>query len=179
MFKYSVNSTWSDEDDCYVAVIPELPGVSGFGDTPEEAAADARLASEGVIEVLKEDGIALPAPKKLKTYSGQTRLRMPVSLHERLALTAEREGVSFNTFAVSLLEGKSAREDAFFQAQKSIEQMNVSFLERAGQYFYEMIARKVAAKSAIDLTFDFNQGDSIACVPSVQYGHMGMNQGYY
>jgi len=56
MFKYSVNTYWSDEDEGYVAFIPELPGLSAFGDTPEEAVAEAKIAADGFIKVLQEDG---------------------------------------------------------------------------------------------------------------------------
>lgn len=103
MFKYSIHLAWSDEDECYVATIPELPGLSALGDTPEEAVIEAKIAAEGFIAVLKEDGEKVPDPQKTKRYSGQTRLRLPLSLHERLAKEAEREGVSLNSYMVYLL----------------------------------------------------------------------------
>ena len=37
MKDYHVNLFWSDEDDCYVADVPDLFACSAFGDTPEEA----------------------------------------------------------------------------------------------------------------------------------------------
>lgn len=39
----------------------------------------------------------------MKKYSGQTRIRIPVSLHRRLAEQAEFEGVSLNTYIIYLL----------------------------------------------------------------------------
>lgn len=62
MFKYSINLDWSDDDDCYLATIKEFPGLSAFGDTPEQAAHEARIAAEAMIEVLKEDGEEIPEP---------------------------------------------------------------------------------------------------------------------
>jgi predicted RNase H-like HicB family nuclease len=62
MFKYSVQLFWSEEDDAYVATIEELPGLSAFGDTPEEAAREARIAAEGFLKVMKEDGEIIPQP---------------------------------------------------------------------------------------------------------------------
>lgn len=37
--------------------------------------------------------------------SGQTRVRLPVELHEALVVEAERQGVSLNTLIVALLAG--------------------------------------------------------------------------
>ncbi len=37
--------------------------------------------------------------------SGQTRVRLPVDLHEALTAEAERQGVSLNTLIVALLAG--------------------------------------------------------------------------
>jgi len=44
-----------------------------------------------------------PLPSSDNSYSGKLLVRMPKSLHRRLAETAEREGVSLNQYIVSLL----------------------------------------------------------------------------
>jgi len=103
MFQYSINLVWSDEDNGYVATIPEFPHLSAFGETPEIALLEAKTAAELMLEVLKEEKEEPPEPKKLIEYSGQTRLRLPKSLHRGLAIEAEREGVSLNTLLVSKL----------------------------------------------------------------------------
>ena len=103
MFKYSINLAWSEEDSCYVAVVAEFPGLSAFGETPEEAAEEARIAAEGFMKVYQEDGCPIPKPATLKPFSGQTRLRLPKSLHASLNQEAQKEGVSLNTYLVSLL----------------------------------------------------------------------------
>lgn len=100
---YSVIVKWSEEDAAFVAVIPELNGISGIASERGEA---VRIALEGAamaLEVLREDGALAPSPDLLPTFSGQLRLRLPVSLHRSLALEAEQEGVSLNTHLVSLL----------------------------------------------------------------------------
>jgi len=33
--KYLVEAFWSDDDEGYIAVVPDLPGCSAFGMTPE------------------------------------------------------------------------------------------------------------------------------------------------
>jgi predicted RNase H-like HicB family nuclease len=66
MFKYSIILDWSNEDDCYLATIKEFPGLSAFGDTPEQAAHEAQIAAEAMIEVMKEDGDEIPVPALAK-----------------------------------------------------------------------------------------------------------------
>lgn len=103
MFKYSINLIWSEEDDCYVSTVSELPGLSAFGDTPEEAVEEAKVAVKGFLKVYEEDGCPIPEPETLKTFSGQTRLRLPKSLHATLSQEARREGISLNSYIVHLL----------------------------------------------------------------------------
>jgi predicted RNase H-like HicB family nuclease len=74
MFQYSINLRWSDEDEGYVAEVPELPGVSAVGETPEEAVHEVQDAAQACIESLREDGLPVPAPRKIPHYSGQLRL---------------------------------------------------------------------------------------------------------
>ena len=107
MFKYSINLAWSNEDNCYVATVTEFPGLSAMGDTPEEAVEEAKIAVEGFIEVYQEDGCEIPEPDTVKKFSGQTRLRLPKSLHAALSVEAEKEGVSFNSYVLSLLSERN------------------------------------------------------------------------
>ena len=111
MNNYSADVIWSEEDECYIATIPEFPGLSGFGDTQEEAIKEANIALKSFIKVYKEDGCNLPKPYVLEPFSGQTRLRLSKSLHASLAKEAKREGVSLNTYILSILaERHNARK---------------------------------------------------------------------
>ena len=103
MFKYSINLAWSEEDNCYVATVSEFPGLSAFGETPEEAVEEAKIAVDGFLKVYAEDGCAIPEPETVKPFSGQTRLRLPKSLHASLNQEAQKEGVSLNSYLVHLL----------------------------------------------------------------------------
>lgn len=103
MSKYTSVVRWSEEDACYIATSPEFEHLSAFGDTQEEAIAELAVARELVIRVMEEDGQPIPEPQQVEDCSGQFRLRLPKSLHRRLAETARHEGVSLNTFVLSLL----------------------------------------------------------------------------
>jgi len=37
MYKYAIEIFYSEEDEGYIAVVPELPGCSAFGETEEGA----------------------------------------------------------------------------------------------------------------------------------------------
>jgi antitoxin HicB len=101
MFQYSISLLWSDEDEGYIATISEFPNLSAFGETPEQAVKEAQTAADLMVEIMTEDGEEPPPPKKLIQFSGQTRLRLPKTLHRDLVREAEAEGVSLNTLIVT------------------------------------------------------------------------------
>lgn len=53
-------------------------------------------AMEGYIEVKLENNLPIPIPETVNNYSGKFVVRIPKSLHQRLAIEAERDGVSLN-----------------------------------------------------------------------------------
>lgn len=63
MSDYAVSIFWSDEDNQYIAVVPDLRGCSASGDTPEEALREIQIAKELWLEVAREHGDVLPEPK--------------------------------------------------------------------------------------------------------------------
>ena len=65
MSDYHINVMWSDEDECYVADIPDLKYCSAFGDTPQEALAEVQLmrAKELWLESAREEGKPTPPPR--------------------------------------------------------------------------------------------------------------------
>ena len=126
MLKYSVAIKWSDEDNGFIATVPELPGLSAFGKTKGKALSELNIAAEAYLETLEEAGEKLPVPEKLSHYSGQFRLRMTKSLHAKLATAAENEGVSMNTYIVSLLserQGEKEKVDFFRQLIEEVQKL--------------------------------------------------------
>lgn len=63
MDRYEIIIYWSDEDQAYVAEVPELPGCSAHGDTYESALSNAKQAISLWIETAKEFNDSIPAPK--------------------------------------------------------------------------------------------------------------------
>jgi len=46
--RYAIIVFWSDQEGARVADVPDLKSCSAFGDTPEEAVTEVRVAMEGV-----------------------------------------------------------------------------------------------------------------------------------
>ncbi len=63
MTDYHINIFYSDEDDGYIADIPDLVACSAFGATPAEALAELEQAKEAWLEVARETGKPIPAPR--------------------------------------------------------------------------------------------------------------------
>jgi predicted RNase H-like HicB family nuclease len=63
MEKYEIIIFWSDEDQAFVAEVPELPGCMAHGNTHEEALAHAKAATQLWIATAKEFGDPIPEPK--------------------------------------------------------------------------------------------------------------------
>lgn len=53
-----------------MATCPEYPGLSAFGDSPEEALSEAQIALELFIGTYKEDGLPLPRSQAAKHDEG-------------------------------------------------------------------------------------------------------------
>ncbi len=63
MFKYAIEIFYSDEDEGYIAVVPELPGCSAFGETEEAALKEEKVAIELWLEVAETEGREIPHPR--------------------------------------------------------------------------------------------------------------------
>jgi len=63
MSDHHINIFYSEEDQGYIADIPDLDSCSAFGDTPEEALSEVKLAKEAWLEAAAENGKPIPAPR--------------------------------------------------------------------------------------------------------------------
>ena len=114
-YPFRVRPLAEEEGGGYLIEFPDLPGCMSDGETVEEAIASGADALRSWILTAQEFGDPIPPPSRPapmdEPYSGRWNMRVPRSLHRRLAERARAEGVSLNTLAVTLLaEGLARRE---------------------------------------------------------------------
>ncbi|MBN2239889.1 MAG: type II toxin-antitoxin system HicB family antitoxin [Dehalococcoidales bacterium] len=63
MKDYHINVFWSQEDNVYIADIPDLKYCSAHGATPEEAVREVTIAKEAWLEAAREAGKPVPPPR--------------------------------------------------------------------------------------------------------------------
>ncbi|MDI6782033.1 MAG: type II toxin-antitoxin system HicB family antitoxin [bacterium] len=63
MRDYHVNVFYSEEDEGYIADIPDLKHCSAFGKTPEEALGEALKAKEAWLEAARARRKPIPTPR--------------------------------------------------------------------------------------------------------------------
>jgi predicted RNase H-like HicB family nuclease len=61
--KYEIILYWSQEDEAFIAEVPELPGCSADGQTRQEALENAETVIAEWIETAHELGREIPVPK--------------------------------------------------------------------------------------------------------------------
>lgn len=106
MNHYPLEIFWSDEDRGFIAVVPDLVGCSAWGATETDAAREARDAITAWLSAAKAAGHAIPPASQVEPvseYSGKFIVRVPKTLHARLARRAKAEGVSLNQYVAHRL----------------------------------------------------------------------------
>ncbi len=62
MTDYHINIFFSEEDEGYIADVPDLPMCSAFGKTPAEALAEVETAKQLWLEAARAEGKTIPGP---------------------------------------------------------------------------------------------------------------------
>ncbi len=68
-YRYEVIIYWSDEDQAFVAEVPELPGCAADGATYAEAIANVEVIIREWIHTAQELGRPVPEPKGRLLYA--------------------------------------------------------------------------------------------------------------
>ncbi len=63
MHRYEILIFWSDDDQAFVAEVPELPGCMADGDSQEAALTNCQDAIELWLDTAQEFGRPIPEPK--------------------------------------------------------------------------------------------------------------------
>jgi predicted RNase H-like HicB family nuclease len=63
MKDYHINIFYSEEDEGYIADIPDLKFCSAFGSTPEEALREVQIAKATWLDAARAEGRPVPLPK--------------------------------------------------------------------------------------------------------------------
>ena len=64
MSDYSIHVFFSEEDKGWIAEIPDLPGCSAYGDTPEQAVAEVGIAKQAWLETASAADRPSPTPTR-------------------------------------------------------------------------------------------------------------------
>src|SRR3990172_30789 len=97
MRKYPIEVFWSEEDEGYIAVVPDLAGCSAWGKI------------EAWIKAAKSAKRPIPEPSRRGddgAYSGKFLMRIPKRLHADMARAAKSQGVTLNQYVLYLLTEK-------------------------------------------------------------------------
>lgn len=102
-YPFTVRPLPPEDGGGYLAEAIDLNGCIADGETIEEATHNLEDAILSWIKTARDLKIDIPKPSQELLYSGRWVMRTPKSLHRKLAELSKQEGVSLNTFAVSLL----------------------------------------------------------------------------
>lgn len=99
---FSIQLIEDDEGD-FVAHFIELPAISAFGQTPEQALSELEMAWQGVKESYRKHSEVIPVAPSRKEYSGQFNVRIDRRVHRELAIEAAHAGISLNALVAQKL----------------------------------------------------------------------------
>ena len=99
-YNYIIQKINDESGEYYYAHVLELDGCQSDGDTFDEAYKNLREAMQGYIKTKLDNGFDVPVPRTSDDYSGKFIVRLPKSLHQSLAIEAQKEGVSLNQYAL-------------------------------------------------------------------------------
>ncbi len=69
MYKYEIIVYWSEDDNAFIAEVPELPGCAADGKTYQQAIRNAEIIIEEWIETAQELEREIPVPRGRLKYA--------------------------------------------------------------------------------------------------------------
>lgn len=106
-YTHVVSPLSAEDGGGFLITFPDLPGCVSDGETIEEAIENGRDAFISWVSAHVDMKKTIPKPvireAGADNFSGRFVQRVPKSLHARLAMQAKKEGVSLNTFILSII----------------------------------------------------------------------------
>ncbi len=99
---FTVNVFLDDEGE-WVAHFVEMPNISAFASTPDEAVKELRISWKGVKESYRKHDEKIPVAPANKNYSGQFNVRLDKRIHRALVMEATQAGISLNALVAQKL----------------------------------------------------------------------------
>ncbi len=144
-----------------LARIPLLKGCMSDGESYDEAAKNLEDAKREWFSYMLKNGYDIPEPTD-EIYSGKFTLRVPKTLHKQLAERADKEGVSLNQLAMSLLSYQSGKEDLRIAEKRPITINNTTYNISTSEID---AVKNVWNKTKGDLSFMKNEQRTLEIVP--------------
>ena len=134
----------------WLAEVEDFPQLSARAPSPEEAARRAWAAIEASSGEPLGDGSG-----RTSSHSGKLLVRMPATLHDELANTAEREGVSLNQLITGVLASSVAwRSAARANAEAADRSLRLTRTVLAANFAVVVLAALVAVSLLLTAWLD-------------------------
>jgi predicted RNase H-like HicB family nuclease len=103
---YSIILVWSEEDQAFIAMVPELSGCTAHGETRVETIREAEIAIENWLDTARELGREIPTPKHYDDYETQVDQATEEDLKKALgAVIAENAPAITEALAKEIAKG--------------------------------------------------------------------------
>jgi predicted HicB family RNase H-like nuclease len=100
---YTYRVFWSEEDEEFVGLCSEFPGLSWLDEDHQKALSGILALVQDCINDLEAHHEPVPMPLTRKEYSGKFMVRIPPDQHRQLAIQATEQGISLNRLVSSRL----------------------------------------------------------------------------
>ena len=101
-----------DEDGDYLAHFVEMPNVSAFANTPENALSELAVAWQGVKESYRKHNEPIPQASPLESYEEPLNICVDAQLYHALVGEAAKAGMSLGALAAQKLAKLTPTDDS-------------------------------------------------------------------